>query len=164
MLPAQPDEMAWRCAQCGAAWALDETDAQTFLQPVAMHFSARLNPQTPGRPFWVAEGRVSVQRETYGGDQAREAQAFWSQPRRFFVPAFVCGLDEMIQLGRKLLLQPPEMVEGPPAPHHPITVSAYDVRSLAEFIVVGLEAERRDQLRRLEFNVQLQRPELWIFP
>jgi hypothetical protein len=163
-LPAQPDEVAWRCAQCGQGWQLSEADpAHEFgLAPLAIHFDARLDPRVHGRPFWVAEGRVAVQREKYSGNQDRQAQEFWSAPRRFCVPAFTCPLETLISLGMELLREPPDLRPGPPAPFTAVTLPRADVRDLAEFIVVGVEAERKDQLKRLEASLQLSEPELWI--
>jgi len=161
-LPAQPDETAWRCAQCGAGWALDTVN--DVLQPIALHFSRRLDPRTPGRPFWVAIGTVTLQRGTYSGDQTHAAEAFWSQPRRFFLPAFTCSLDLLLELSRELLLKPPELQDGDPAPFIAVTVSAYDLQPLAEFVVFSFEAERQDQLRELQVRVQLRRPEIWVLP
>jgi hypothetical protein len=36
------------------------------------------------------------------------------------------------------------------------------MRPVAEFIVLAIEAERKDQLRSLNFNLNLAAPELWI--
>jgi hypothetical protein len=164
MLPASLDEVAWRCEQCGSGWHLDEANAATCLAPLTVQFDARLDPRAQGRPFWVAEGRVSVQRETYSGNQSREAQEFWNQPRRFCVPAYTCPLETLVSLGAELLRKPPELRPGPPAPFLPVTLPRADVSDMAEFVVVGVEADRRDKLRSVNFRLELGSPELWIFP
>ncbi len=161
-LPSYPDEVAWRCEGCGQAWYLE--DRHDRLESAALYFSDRLDPRVHGRPFWVATGQVTFQRETFSGDQSRQAQEFWGQPRRFFLPAFTCSLDTMLTLGRDLLTRPPELRPGPPAPFTTVTIMPRDLRALAEFIVVSFEAERKDQLSRLEVSVQLQLPELWVLP
>jgi len=38
------------------------------------------------------------------------------------------------------------------------------MRPLAEFIVLGLEAARKDKLMSVEFGLDLESPELWILP
>lgn len=162
MLPAYPDEMAWRCEQCGAGWHLNAT--LDGLDPHTIHYSARLNPQVHGRPFWVAQGNVSLQRDTYSGNENRPAQEFWSVPRRFFVPAFTCPLETLLEQGRDLLLKPPELQDGPPGKFTPVTVGPHDTRALAEFIVLSLEADRKDKLKQARISVQLAEPELWILP
>jgi hypothetical protein len=165
-LPAEPDEIAWRCAQCGQGWQLTETDpAYEFgLAPLTINFDARLDPRVHGRPFWLAEGRVAVQREKYSGDQDRQAQDFWAVPRRFCVPAFTCPLETLISLGMELLQDPPALQPGPPALFTSVTLPRADVRDMAEFIVVGVEAGRRDQLKQVNVSLQLSEPELWILP
>jgi hypothetical protein len=39
-----------------------------------------------------------------------------------------------------------------------------DVRALAEFIVLAVEAARKDKLSHLQFDLQLGAAELWIIP
>ncbi len=160
---AAADETAWACRQCGQGLALDEAMPQG-LSRLDIHYAASLKPGRTGRPFWVAEGRVTVARETYGGNRSREAEAFWQTPRRFFVPAFACDLETMLNLGRGLLRQPPALTPGAAAPFQPVTVSQRDVRPLAEFIVVGVEADRSDKLKTISCRIDLDTPELWILP
>lgn len=159
-LPAEPDETAGRCEQCGEGWRIKDDS----LLPLPFNFAAGIAPGARGRPFWVAEGTVTVQRETYSGNQSSQARDFWSQPRRFFVPAFACPLDTLVSLGAQMLRQPPQLRTGEPAPFLPITVSPADVQSLAEFVVVGLEADRKDQLKQVQAHVQLGMLELWVLP
>jgi hypothetical protein len=117
----------------------------------------------------VAEGQASVGRETYSGNQAREAQAFWGKPRRFFIPAFTCSLETLLSLGTDLLLNPPTLQlrsgeVGAPARFEPVTLHAEDVDAAAEFIIVAIEAGRRDKLKRLDLSLKLSTPCLWILP
>jgi hypothetical protein len=162
-LPAYPDEIAWRCPTCGLGWQLSES-APTGLEMLTINFDARCNPQVHGRPYWVATGTVTVQRETFSGNEGRKSQEFWSQPRLFFVPAFTCPLDTLIEQGRDLLLRPPALQPGDPAPFTAVTLAPQDVRALAEFVVMSLEAERSDKLETVNFNLQLSQPELWVLP
>lgn len=165
-LPARADEIVWRCPGCGRGWQLaaDDPRDELGLAPLAIQFSARLDARAVGRPFWVADGRVAVRRDTYGGNQQREAEAFWAQPRRFCVPAFACPLTDLVALGMEAFHRPPELTPGPATAFAPVTLPRSDVADLAEFIVVGLEAGRRDQLKSLQFAVQLAEPALWILP
>jgi hypothetical protein len=155
------DEIAWRCEQCGQGSLLDSAHG---LSPIEMHFASGIAPNAQGRPFWVAEGRVAVQRETYKGNQSQEAQAFWSQPRRFFVPAFTCPLETLIEQGVRFLRQPPALAPGSPAPFLPVTLAPENVNDMAEFIIVGTEADRKDKLRSVHVSLALETPELWILP
>jgi hypothetical protein len=38
------------------------------------------------------------------------------------------------------------------------------VHPLAEFILLGIEADRKDALKTLNFTLDLERPQLWILP
>jgi hypothetical protein len=39
-----------------------------------------------------------------------------------------------------------------------------DIKALTEFIVVGIEAERRDDVKEISFSLQLETPTLWVLP
>ena len=164
-LPAQPGETAWVCARCGQGLRLDE-DAPAGLAPLAVQYAAGLDPARPGKPFWVAEGRVQLQRTTYAtlSDKAGEARQLWAQPRRFFIPAYDVPLQILADLGPRLALNPPALQPGPPAPFEPVTVSPDDLPALAEFIVLAIEAGRSDMLKQVGIQVSLSEPALWILP
>ena len=57
-IPAQPDEVAWICQQCGQGLLID---GQTGVRLQDFFFSDRLQPGLTGRPFWVSNGRVVIQ-------------------------------------------------------------------------------------------------------
>lgn len=160
-IPAQVDEVAWVCETCGQGQLLLENGS---LQAISVFFSKHIQPGAQGHPFWVAEGSATLQRETYHGNQAREMQDFWRIPRRFFVPAYALPLQEVINQGAQFLSQPLPLEEGSRVSFQPVTVPAGDVRPLAEFILLGIEADRRDALKTLKFELTLGEPQLWILP
>ena len=161
-VPAGSEEVAWVCKQCGQGLALDEKKG---LVPLKIQFQAGLSPQSVGKPFWVAEGQAYIQRETYSGSgQTAEAALFWSLPRTFYVPAFPCTMDILIALGVRLLLQPPALQPGSQAAFESITLAQADLEAAAEFIVVAIEADRKDKLKKVQVSVKLSEPVLWILP
>ncbi len=160
-IPAQADEVAWVCETCGQGQLLLESGD---LQAISVFFSKHIPAGAQGRPFWVAEGSAVLQRETYTGDQTRAMQDFWQAPRRFFVPAYALPLQDVVSLGTQLLTQPTPLEEGSRAAFLPVTVPAGDVRPLAEFILLGIEADRRDALKTLQFKLTLGEAQLWILP
>jgi len=160
-LPAEPDEVAWLCPTCGQAVLLDEKQA-LGLAPLEIHFASDLRPGQKGRPFWVAQGVVVVQRETYSGNESRQALEFWQKPRTFFVPAYACPLEQLISLGMQFLKQPIAMMPGQGTAFLPVTLSPEDVRPMAEFIVMVIEAERRDMLKSVGIQLNLAAPSLWV--
>ena len=119
-----------------------------------------------GKPYWMTEALVTLQRETYSAfDQKTEkSRRLWNQPRRFSVPAFTCPLDTLINLGTDLLWQPPKLHPGQPLPFAPVTLHPQDVAALVDFIVVAIEAERTDKVKRIDFSARLSPPSLWILP
>jgi len=160
-VPAGLEERAWVCAQCGIGLVLDESQG---LVPLTVHYSAQVKHGDIGKPFWTALGSLRLQREKFSGNKDRDAERFWSQPRRFFVPAFECPLETQLSLGNQMLLQPPDLKEGPAAAYEPVTIGREDVKALAEFIAMTIEAGRDDKLKEVRFALDLAEPELWILP
>ncbi len=162
-VPAETDEVAWVCAQCGQGLLLDEAIG---LVSQEVHYSAGIASNALGKPFWVAEGQVTLRRDVYGSSQKEMDQSshFWSQPRQFFVPAFSSPIDILLRVGIEYLIRPRELKPGAVARFEPVSLHQEDVRAAAEFIVVAIEAERKDKLKEINFNLQLSIPALWILP
>jgi hypothetical protein len=160
-IPAQPGEVAWVCQTCGQGSLLDE---QGGLVPLEVNYSAAVPTQAWGKPYWVSSGRVALRRETYKGYQRSESEKFWAQPRLFCIPAFNCSLDVLLPVGRMWLNTPPALQPGSPVPFEPVVLALVDVRSAAEFIVMSVEAGRKDSLRVVDFILELDPAVLWILP
>jgi hypothetical protein len=107
-----------------------------------------------------------MDRSTYGskGESERAAQEFWSEPRRFYVPAYSASLEKLLAQATQLLRNPPVLHPGPAAPFKAVTMAAEDVPPAVEFIVMAIEAERRDKIKRIELTLELSEPFLWILP
>lgn len=160
-VPAAPDQFAWRCATCDQGLQLDE---QAGLRPLAVHFArADREGGLRWRPFWVAGGTVGFHvRQTYG--RSRGPDELWQSQRTFVLPAFACTLEQAGAWGASFLRQPLPVAEGPAVPFEPVTVDPASARALAEFVVLTIEAERRDHLKQVEFTLELQEPVLWALP
>lgn len=165
---AKPDEVAWVCANCGQGMLLDDAKG---LQPLDFHFNAGLADGSPGKPVWVVEANVKLRRSTYRGNESDSMAAFWSAPRRFFIPAYELPLDALVTYGVGAVQQNPvlaaaspvaEPVEAIKAVFIPITVHPHDLSPLVEFIVVAIEAARKDMLKELAFEVTLGEAQLWV--
>jgi hypothetical protein len=161
-VPAQPDEVAWICEQCQQGLILDDARG---LRPLDLFFSSALEPGKKGRPFWVAPGQVTItQRQTYKGNEARAAEQFWGAQRLFYVPAWEAELEEIVTTGVYLLRNPQGMQPGKPAQFLPAVTLPGDMQALCEFMIASIEADRRDALKRIDFTLQLQNPQMWILP
>ncbi len=161
--PAEPGETAWVCAQCSQGLQLDEASGLT---PLEVYYAGNIAPQQRGKPYWVVEGQVQLRRQAYSGGrrESDEAEQFWSQPRRFFIPAFSCSLEELLKDATQRLQQPPALDKSPAAPFEAVTLAAQNIPAAAEFIVMAVEAARKDKLKKVDFSVQLSDPVLWILP
>ena len=160
-VPAETDEVAWVCAQCGQGLLLDENKG---LAPIEVHFAAGIPAGGKGKPFWVADGQVATQRQTYSGNQDSEAQKFWSQPRRFFIPAFAGTLDDRLNIAMNLMVHPPALQAGPAGQFEPVIMHLEDVTAATEFVIMAIEAGRKDKLKELDISLKLPTPVLWILP
>lgn len=159
---ANPEEIAWVCDTCQRGMLLGDDGS---LQPLEVFFSASLAPRAQGRPFWVTQAQVSItERTTYKNDRSREAAEFWSVPRLFFIPAYQAALEDVVSQGMNLLTRPVSINPGPPAPFLPVVTPQDDIHPLAEFIILSLEAGRKDALKTIKFHLNLENPQLWILP
>lgn len=166
-IPAQPEEVAWACEQCGQGLLLDPTPKpgpnESATRALDLFFSNAVKSGQKGRPFWVSQGQVSItRRETYKGDEGRASRDFWAATRLFFIPAWEASLDEIVQMGVALLRTPARMEQGSRVPFLPVVTPPGDVRALAEFMIVSIEADRQDAMKTINFDLKLATPQLWI--
>ena len=163
-LEAEEEEIAWVCGQCGQGQQLTEAGLETLPVNWAAPRSGTAPSSAQWRPFWVFSGGVSFrQRESYGRNNAPDA--LWNNTVRFFVPAYPASLETLEQLGAKLTREQPALRPGPPAgPLSGCTLLPEDARQAAEFIVLTIEADRKDKLKSVSFHLELGEPELWLLP
>ena len=162
-VPALVEEVAWVCAQCAQGLVLDEEKGLDLLE---VTYAPGIPADDLGRPYWVADGRVTLSRQAYSGGrrETEEAVQFWSVSRPFFIPAFNISLENLLSDATGRLLNPPALQPGPPARFHPATLAVANIQPVAEFIVMAIEAGRKDKLKKVDFSVQLSTPVLWILP
>ena len=162
-IPAGMGEVAWVCAQCGQGMVLDEAHG---LEPLNIHYSADIPQNSTGKPYWVADGQVTMERTTYdhAGEHEEAAKQFWGQSRRFFVPAFQAHLESLLEVAKAMLLNPPRLNPGSVTPFEAVTLYRDDVLAAAEFIVIAIEAGRKDKIKSIDFELKLSKPVLWILP
>ena len=146
------------CAPCGAAIEFTEEG----LRPIEIRYAATNATAAEWRPWWVFNGQVHlVRRETQSGNQRDEALRFWSQVTRFFVPAWELSLQAVREAGLALLQKQPQLQAAPRptgARCAAVVVSAADARQLLDYLVVTVEAGRKDWLKDLQFTVEVGLP------
>ncbi|RPJ44384.1 MAG: hypothetical protein EHM21_10285 [Chloroflexi bacterium] len=168
-IAASPEEIAWVCGQCGQGNLLDALPVpgpkESTTRPLDIFFSNASKQGQKGRPFWVARGQVTVtNRQSYKGDEGRAARDFWSAPRLFYVPAWETSIDEIVTLGVYLLRNPQSLSPGAAVPFLPVVTPPGDFRSYVEFMIVSIEADRRDALKSITYDLNLEPLQLWILP
>lgn len=160
-IKAQPDEVAWVCSTCHKGNILGDDGR---LRSLDVKYAANLGQNSPGRPHWAVIGTVTIRvRNTYKGNESRDSSAFWAEPRLFLIPAFAAPLEvQVAQAMQWLRSTPPAVVDDQLASLLPVVIPARDIHPMAEFIVLAIEADRRDAMKTLDFQVDLQVPQLWI--
>jgi len=159
-VPAEPDEIAWICQNCGQGLLLDET---TGLKAITVQATAAQGQVQAWKPFWVSYGRVRIsRRESFGRDAPPDPR--WGQPVRFVVPAYATSVEAAVALGVGFLERPPALQPGEARPLTGATILPGQVAPLARFVVLSIEAAREDKLEAIEFTVELEPPALWCLP
>ena len=161
-IPAGYEEVAWVCTQCGQGQQIIPGKGLAKLE---VYYMAGLPPDLPGNPYWILDGTVSINtRESFGSaaKQFEEARQFWEVSRRFFIPAHATTLEDFLSQATGLLLSPPILKPGLAVQFSPVTVPVEDAQPAAEFIVMAIEANRKDRLRNIDFSLILGLPSLWI--
>ncbi len=122
------------------------------------------------QPFWIFHGQVNItRRETQGGSKqsAKESAQLWGHPRYLYVPAWDTSAAMAQQLGADMAQRQPvfkqDRVSNDP-PLIPVNISAADALKVAEFIVLAIEARRKDWMKKLDFTLEMESPELWALP
>lgn len=162
-LTAGEQEVAWTCPQCGKGTQLtgDGLAAVTVNWCLARPGA----PSARWLPFWVFSGRVVFgRRETFSGNEP--PNTLWGAAVRFYIPAFSTSVDMLEALGAALTRKQPAFLAGPAAGQlADCSLLPEDAVTAAEFVVLTIEAERRDMLRRIEFQIHNKTaPELWVLP
>ncbi len=159
-LPAQVDQVAWRCPTCGAGQRLEDEK----LLPLVIQFAAK-QENASWQPYWAFDGAViTLRRQTQSGS----SKGFdWSKIFRFWVPAYALDLKRAQEVAARLTRTQPT-VTAVPVPVGVViancTLLPDDARRLAEFVVLSLEAAQPDWLRELDFKLELGTPTLWMLP
>jgi hypothetical protein len=63
-----------------------------------------------------------------------------------------------------MLLQPPALQPGSPARFEPATLALDDLQATAEFIVMAIEASRKDKLKQVDLTCACLRPSCGCCP
>jgi len=168
--PLEPgnDDVVLACNNCHTPVAI----AVNGPQKMAVRF---VNPGKTGKgnwwfPFWVFEGQVRIlKRETQGGSRSgrKDSEKMWGMARHLYVPAWELSMHAAQDIGSRLITkQPPLRFVEQPAEAQLVsaTVTPKDAKKLLEFVILAIEARRKDWMEDLQFDLELEPPELWAMP
>lgn len=168
LAPKNSQALLMGCAHCETAVSIDPDKG---VQETSLSFAA---PKSAGvsswLPMWVFDAQVNItSRRTRSRDGRSEkaSQAFWGVPRRLYVPAWTPNMQSARMLGTKLVENQPQFqaTDKPSGAHlSEMVVAEEDALKLVEFIIMSIEAERKDWLTDLQFNIQRQATNLWAIP
>ena len=161
------DDVVVMCTNCFTSVSIDQRGVQAT--DVRFALPAKADERMPRwLPFWVYEGRVViVRRETQGRADDKAARQQWANPLRMYVPAWEISMHVAQEVGSRMIQRPPatRFIERPEGAYmEPAVVSTGDALRLLEFIVLAIEARRRDWLKALDFRIEAGEPELWAMP
>jgi hypothetical protein len=166
-LTPDDDDVVFMCPNCFTAVSIDESGVRVADVRFALPTKADVRTEN-WLPFWVYQGRVEIlSRETQGRSDDKASELQWANPLQMFVPAWAISMEVAQDVGSRLIQRQPatRFIERPDgATMVPVTVSQEDALRLLEFIVLAIEARRRDWLRGLDFHIETGEPELWAMP
>lgn len=160
------DDVVVACTNCHIPVAIAVNGAQRMTVQYAVDAGSRVSGSSTWYPFWLFEGRVHItRRETQGGSRSgrKESEKLWGVSRRLYVPAWELDLHVAQEVGGRLIQMQPDfqLVDQPEEVNLvSATVTPKDARKLLDFIVLAIEARRRDWLKNLEFELEIGQPEL----
>jgi len=168
-LAAENDDVVVNCNTCQTIVAI----SQNGPVKMAVRFATIPGQQAAINqwvPFWLFNGRVLIKRRDTqggGGSAEKDSQQMWQSPRALYVPAWELSMNTAQSVGSRLIeqqpqLQPVERPEG--AKFISATVTPGDARKLLEFIVLAIEARRKDWLKNLEFDIEVGEPQMLALP
>jgi hypothetical protein len=165
--PQSNEVVVVACGHCHTAVTLH----QSGLQPIDIYYAAPANEQVDSwLPFWVFHGRVNLQRrESQGGSKGadKEAAELWQRVQRLYTPAWSIPAQRARALGSQLVQAQPIFQAIPRPAEARLTeaiITPEDGLKLLDFIVLTIEAERKDWLRDLQFKIDAGPPALWAIP
>jgi hypothetical protein len=161
------DDVIFMCTNCFTNVSINERGLQ--VADVRFALPTKADEQTQRwLPFWVYHGRVRVlNRETQGRSDRQSSQLQWANPLRMYVPAWEISLQVAQEVGSKLIQRQPvtKFIERPDGTYmEPAVVTPEDAFRLLEFVILAIEARRKDWLKALDFRIEAEQPELWAMP
>jgi hypothetical protein len=166
-LAPENNNVVFMCTNCFTSVSVSDSGIETADIRFALPPKGDLRTQQ-WLPFWVYEGQVHIlRRETQGRSDGKASDIQWARSLRMVVPAWEISMQVAQDIGSRFIQHQPVMkfVERPDDAYMaPAVVTPGDALRLLEFIVLAIEARRRDWLKDIDFRIEAGAPELWALP
>ena len=120
--------------------------------------------------MWVFNGKVNIiRRESQGSSKGadKDAARLWGSTDRLFAPAWTMPIRQAREIGSQFVVHKPSLAAMTPGEGmlmQEATITPDDGLKLLDFIVLSLEADRKDWLEDFQFDIQTTGYELWAIP
>lgn len=177
---------AVKCRQCGSGLVVEVNDNIVYctscgsgfeilngeLTPIEINFAAaaiRGEGEVVYKPFWLLKTNISISERNASGNFLKNifggSNDNTSGEIIFYIPAFYCSLEVMKNLATQFTLKNP--VASPQKYNAKLTGFAYgkeDAKKLAEFILISMEAEKSDVMKKFDYKMDFISPEIVGIP
>jgi len=165
--PRHNEVVVTGCQHCQAAVHV----SQNGLRAVEVTYAAPITDQVAAwLPFWVFDGRVKMlRRDAQGRSKGADEDAakMWGSPRRLYAPAWHTRAGQARQIGSKLIQQQPtfQLIDRPQDVFIRETIiTPEDALKLLDFIILTIEARRKDELSKIDYQIEAGPPQMWAIP
>jgi len=165
--PQSNETVVVSCGKCKTAVSLH----QSSIRAINVQYAApSSNDVEVWLPMWVFKGKVNIKRrESQGSSKGadNDAAKLWGSANRLFAPAWQEPIREARETGSKFTVKQPQLEVIEPTDDmlmQEATITPEDGLKLLDFIVLSLEADRKDWLEDLQFEIQTSGHELWAIP
>lgn len=165
--PLSNEAVVVSCGNCKTAVSLHQSGIKAIDVKYAPPSSDKVETWLP---LWVYTGKVNIKRrESQGSSKGadKDAAKLWGNAQRLYVPAWQEPVRQAREIGSRFVVRQLvfEAIEPTDAMvMQEATVSPEDGLKLLDFIVLSLEASRKDWLEDLKFEIQTMGHELWAIP
>ncbi|MBS1519324.1 MAG: hypothetical protein JSS91_14670 [Bacteroidetes bacterium] len=147
------------CSSCGSGF--EQIDGE--MKDIEINFAAaavRSEGELIYKPFWLLNTTINITEREASGNFIKNlfggSNDFTGGDILFYIPAFYCKIETMKNLSTKFTLKNP--VASPQKYNSRLTGFAYgkeDAAKLAEFILISLEAEKSDVIKRFKYEIKI---------
>ena len=165
--PQRNEAVVVSCGECKTAVSLHQSGIKAI---DAKYAAPSSNNVEAWLPLWVYTGRVNIKRrESQGGSKGadKDAAKLWESAQRLFVPAWQEPVVQAREIGSQFVVRQLVFETIDPTDNmmmQEATITPEDGLKLLDFIVLSLEADRKDWLEDLKFEIQTTGHELWAIP